>query len=485
MATHPHQAELRLVTEKHTRPLLASTTPVVPLLWLGLFDYDDTGVERDDSLVILGAETTVIQARQRARDLLAALPQQQAQLCQAAGLQVDLLDAASAGGRLVLEAGQVLAGLPPGECQAQVQRLVNLCDLLERLRRGLPWSVVRGHLARLEVDAAVLEQQARDGAPDGLVGQPVANTRSLQDYLVRRGQGRDDLQPEALAAGNKGLLLGRFGGEWKLMSSGSGHDLRGIWGKHQTAFIVGGPGGVLRLDQGRCSPMEVPTEAALNAVWGLSSRMVCVVGDGGTVLMFTGRSWQPWVVPSDSDLQAITGSGPESICIAGKESAVLSFDGYSWDRLGLPEESRANRLCSVDGVTLAAGRSRYGGELFRKQQEAFVQDKTLPTATSLEGIWGGWGGSFGVVPASGATLFHDARGWSSEDLPVDRIHAVDAGAEVLAVGRSGSYSVVLNRAESGWQVEASLRGQRLNAIWVAGNPRPPRLGDLTSEEQPG
>ena len=407
---------------------------------------------------------------------MAALPEGHPRLTESAGLLVEVLDAAPPGGCLALDAAKVLSGMGARDCQAEVQRLVNLCDVLERARKGMPFEAAHAHLARLKVDLASLAQGEPETARDGLVGQRVSSAEALEDRLVRVGQGQQDLVPEALAAGDKGLLLGRFQGQWKLMSSGSAHDLRGIWGKEGAAFLVGKAGTVLRLDQGRCAPMPVPTERDLNAVWGLSARMVCVVGDEGTVLMFTGRSWQPWVVPGDGDLHAIIGSGPESICIAGSDSAVLSFDGYSWERSALPEESVANQLCIVDGVTCAAGRSRWGGELFRGEGDAFVQDKALPTAKALEGIWQGWGSSLGVVPGTGCVaLFYDGKGWSTEDVPADELYAAAAGAETMAVGRSGGYSVILIRAEDGWRVDASLRGQRLNTVWVAGSPRPPRL----------
>ena len=469
-------AELRLNTEDRTRPLLASASPVVPLLWLGLFDYDDTSVTRDDTLELLTAGTSVARARQRARDLLAALPKGQPRLTESAGVLLETLDTSPPGGRLILDGAKVFSGMNTKDGRSEVQRLVNLCDLFERLRRGMPWDTAHGHLVRLGADLPALAAgDEPDRARDGLVGQPVSTSGALADRLVRTGQGQQDLAPEALAAGNGGLLLGRFKGQWKLMSSGTTQDLRGIWGKDETAFLVGGAGTALRLDQGRCAPMQIPTDRDLNAVWGLSARMVCVVGDEGTVLMFTGRSWQPWVVPGDGDLHAITGSGPESICIAGSDSAVLSFDGYSWERAELPEASVASRLCCAEGVTHAAGRSRWGGELFRKEGEVFVQDKALPTANSLEGIWEGWGSSLGVIPSTGAALFFDGQDWATEDVPADQLYDAAAGAETMAVGRSGSYSVILIRAEGGWRVDASLRGQRLNTIWVAGSPRPPRL----------
>ena len=86
MDTSKTYARLRLRWEDRTRTLLASASPVVPVLWAGLFDYDDNSVIRDDALELLRAETTVALARQRARDLMAALPEGHPRLTESAGL---------------------------------------------------------------------------------------------------------------------------------------------------------------------------------------------------------------------------------------------------------------------------------------------------------------------------------------------------------------------------------------------------------------
>ena len=129
MATNKTYARLRVSWEDRATPLLASAAREVPPLWLGLFDYDDTTVDRDDTLDLLRAVAPVAAARQRGRDLLAALPPGDAALKASAGELVAALDGAPAGGRLELDASRVLAAMQPDECHATVQRLVNLCDV--------------------------------------------------------------------------------------------------------------------------------------------------------------------------------------------------------------------------------------------------------------------------------------------------------------------------------------------------------------------
>lgn len=469
-------AELRLISNNGDRPPLTTTGQSVPLLWLGVFDYDDTEVQRDDTLEVFSAATSVMQARQRARVLHSAITGQHPALISASQILVSALANAPADADLVLSTEKILSEMPSATALAYIQQLVNCCDLFEQLRKGLPWPVVQQHLERIHPSfPSLLHQGDAEAARLGLVGLRASTRDSLEERLVSKGQDQDDLRPEALAVGNQGLLLGRFNGVWKLMSSGTDQDLKGVWGLEDTAFLVGSAGTVIKLDQGQCTAMEVPSDRNLNAVWGLSPRMVCVVGEEGAVLMFTGRSWQKWVVPSEAALHTIAGSGPENICIAGREPTVLVFDGYSWDRVDLPEDSVANQLCCVNGVVLAAGKAQRGGEISRLEEGAFVKDALLPKTNPLEGIWAGWENSFGVVPTTGVSLFHNGSGWVSEPLPAEWIHASAGGAMAMAVGRSGKYSVLLARVESEWQVEASLKGQRLNTIWVAGSPKPPRL----------
>jgi hypothetical protein len=475
--TMDSHVDLRLLEASGERALMGSPTRTVPLFWLALFDYDDTRVEGDEGSEVLVAETTVASARQRSRELQRVLPagaDGPRAAVKALGAQLEL---APADARLAFCPDPLLSGLPAAAVRSATERLVNLCDLLERLRRGgLAWTEARQHLARTSPEgAAMLQQQDSEALRDALAGRAPAAADHLEQLLVRTGQGQDDLQPEALVAGDRGLLLGRFDGVWKLMSAGTDHDLRGIWGREDTAFVVGGGGTVLRLRDGQCAAMELPTDRDLRAIWGLSARMVCVVGDAGTVLMFTGRSWQPWEAPTEGALHTISGSGPEQICIAGMESSVLAFDGHGWNRLALPEGTVPNRLSCVEGTIYAAGRSGKGGVLLRLQGESFVPDLSLPPVDSLQGLWSGWDGQLGAVSGTGPALLRSGQQWTSEPVPAQWIHATAAGALAMAVGTAGGYSVILARGDGGWRVEASVRGLRLNDIWVGGKPKPPRL----------
>lgn len=458
------------------RPVLVCAAAVVPLLWPALFGYDECQIRRDGKLEVFDASAGLADARERARAVIRALPAELPLLVEAARRLARALKQAH-GEQLRLHPVKLFSALPRQQQPVYLQRLFNLCELWERLRGGEPWEAV--HEKLLWVDPAaeeLLKQPDPDLAQAGFVGQLAAQQAGARELLVARGQDLDDLQPQALAVGDQGLVLGCFEGTWKLMSSGSDQRLSGVWGDNGSAFVVGHQGTALRLKQGRWSALEVPTSQNLNAVWGTSSGSVVAVGDGGTVLVFTGRRWQPWSVPTSADLHAVAGTGPEDIYVASGEATVLIYDGINWSSLTLPEKSQLAQLCSATGVIHGAGNSRWGGEVFSLRGKSVKQDKQLPTVKQLTGIWRGFGAGLGVLAPPAQVLVNEGGGWLSEALPVDRLQAVAAGARLLALGRTGEYSVILCRGEDGWQMEASVPRQlRLNALWVAGDPRPPRL----------
>ena len=80
-----------------------------------------------------------------------------------------------------------------------------------------------------------------------------------------------DTKPQALAVGEQGLLIGCFDGQWKLMRTGVANDLHGVWSSDDTAYVVGDNGTVLRIEDGRCQRLDVPTDYDLRDVWGLGA----------------------------------------------------------------------------------------------------------------------------------------------------------------------------------------------------------------------
>ena len=458
------------------RPAAISTTPVVPLLWPALFSYEECQVRRDGTLEVFSARASVADALSRIREIGRVCPGQAPMVAEAARRLTRALRACD-GEAVELFPVKIFSELQRDQQPVHLQRMVNLADLWGRLRAGEPWEQISRQLTWVDPAAEQLLVETDEAAAlAGFVGQPAASLVDPQDVQVREGQGKEDVAPEALAAGEHGLLLGRFDGRWKLMSSGTDQHLRAVWGAEGgAAFAVGVAGAAVRIHEGRCKLTEVPTTSDLRAVWGSSSGSVVAVGDGGTVLVFTGRRWQPWSVPTEADLRTVAGTGPEDIYIAGQRE-LLTYDGVNWSSQRLPEESQIVQLCSVNGVIFGASNSPYGGEVFSLTGRSIKQHKQLPAVERLAGIWRGWGAGMGALASPGQVLLSDGAGWTAEAVPADEVLAVAAGACLLAVGRVGEHSVILARKEDGWTMEASVpRALRLSAAWAAGDPKPPRL----------
>ena len=72
-------AELRTATtaakdQAGNTPVVVSTTPAVPLLWLSLFSYDECQIRRDGTLEVFFASTGLADAQQRARGICKVIP---------------------------------------------------------------------------------------------------------------------------------------------------------------------------------------------------------------------------------------------------------------------------------------------------------------------------------------------------------------------------------------------------------------------------
>lgn len=273
------------------QPVLATASRAVPLLWLGLFDYEEAEVRQSGKLQVFAATTPVAKAKKRAEALAEALPETPQVLREMARILAEALAQAPRDQHLALYPESVFYTLAQAAARPYLELLFDLCSLWQRVRQGQPWDKTKKELDRLVPDLSrVLTEQDPRRAGYYLGGSLAEQLGSLERYRLRQGQGEKDLEPEALVVGEAGLLLGRFGGEWKLMTSRTNHDLLGVWGETGAAFIVGRHGTVLRLKKGRCSLEEIPTKTHLNGVWGLNPRFVCAVGDGGLLLAYDGRS---------------------------------------------------------------------------------------------------------------------------------------------------------------------------------------------------
>ncbi|MCA9671325.1 MAG: hypothetical protein KC503_37265 [Myxococcales bacterium] len=460
---------------------LASANSAVPLLWLSLFDYEEVRVERLDDRPVFFAAAPLAKAVARVSALPAHLPADARLLAAGArtlegALQPRLEDTPSA--HVVLYPAELFRQLPRAAARPYLTQLTQLCDMWSRLGKDLDFKQVSEHLRRISPDiAAALSRGEGRTLRYYLLGDLADRAQSLDDFLVKEGQREKDVEPQALAVGEQGLVLGRFEGTWRLISSGTREDLRGVWAEGDAGFLVGRRGTICALKKGRVRPISnVPTEMALNAVWGISAKSVIAVGDHGTVLAFAGDSWQPWPVGTDVHLSCVWAGSAENVCIAGQDSAVYRFDGFGWGRLALPIEAAIKVMVGDEERVLALGGSRAGGELFELTREGWLRDHALPRGDWLEGGWKGWERDVGAVPAGGGVaLVNEAGAWHDEALQLEHVFAVAGGEQVYAAGTIGGYTAICHRGLDGWSIEATLQGLRVHALWAAGNAKPPQL----------
>jgi hypothetical protein len=236
-------------------PPLAAARKAVPLLWLGLFDFEECEVRPGERGELFLAVTPVAQALARAETLARALPEKEPALAPQARLLAGELRKRSPGHFLALYPTEIFASLRPELGRLYLQRLFGICEVWEKIRQGLGWPEARKLFDRLGPDLGNALAEEPRLLSYYLLGNLAEQYDPLEQARVREGQAQRDQEPEALAAGEHGLLLGRFAGRWKLMSSGTDQDLTAIWGEGGTTFLVGRRGTVLRLRRGGCTSM--------------------------------------------------------------------------------------------------------------------------------------------------------------------------------------------------------------------------------------
>lgn len=126
-----------------------------------------------------------------------------------------------------------------------------------------------------------------------------------------------------LAVGNRGTIIERRGGTWRLMPNEHLSHLYAIWvdAKESVAMAVGAGGTVLRLQGRRWLRMKTPLAQTLVAIWGKAPNDVYALSAGGNALHYDGKTWHLERSPA-ACLMAVHGRGPEVIAV-GCNGAVL------------------------------------------------------------------------------------------------------------------------------------------------------------------
>lgn len=464
---------------------LAVANNAVPIMWLAMFAHEDLEIRKlPNRSQALFAYASLDIATGRVESTLEKLPDTKAPIAAAARSLLRELRSQAEDGFLVLYPVQIFTDLPWKTARAYLAQLTHLCDLWQHLRGGTSWPETRKILERISPDVnAALDHPDKRLARYFLVGSLADKQPSLDDFGVREGAGQDDVEPEALAVGEQGLVIGRFEGVWKLLSSGTAEDLRAVWAEGETTFLAGRRGTIVQLKSSQATVMDTPTQAHLNGVFGLSARSVCAVGDSGTVIAYNGQSWQPWPIPTHAPLQRVWGTGTENLLIGGQESGTYRFDGYAWNRTPLPTEGIVTGLTGDDVETLLIAGTSQGGMLLSLGRDGW-QRVSHPRMDWLEGLWKGWEDEIGLVSGGGAVCHRRQGQWISERLPLDQVYGAACGYCPMVVGICGEHAAVVALTDEGWRYEVSVRGMQLYGLWVSGEAMPPRLQLPTPEPAP-
>jgi hypothetical protein len=134
------------------------------------------------------------------------------------------------------------------------------------------------------------------------------------------------------------------------MESGTGQDLKGIWGSSATdVFAVGSGGTVIHYDGTGWSSMQSWTDKQLNAIWGSSPGNVFAVGVSGTILTFDGSTWSQMssgITDELAQLKGVWGSSDSNVFAVGTSGTILQFNGTIWTAMA---SGTSNFLNSVWG----------------------------------------------------------------------------------------------------------------------------------------
>lgn len=462
--------------------VLAEATGAVPLLWLALFDYDDARTRASDKRMAFVAASALPPIRARAAALERMVgPTAQPRLQLGAALLARTLDELDQHvARVVLDTGALLGPLDPAAAAAYTERLISVCDLWQSAReQSWDWTDLWEQLRLLvpELDRSLTLPDER-ASLYALVGTLAERADDLEHLAVREGQARGDTQPQALAVGDGGLVLGRFSGVWKLMVSGCDADLHDVWSDGAAAFAVGDAGTLLQLgSDGQWKRVQVPTSRALHRVRPVGDEIILAAGAGGELIARVGGAWQRLSSPTQSTLRALWGQGPHDMCIGGEVDQIWRYDGYAWNALGLPTGSRGvNDVVATESRLAAVGSGKNQGDVFWLTPRGVLSDGRLDSAAPIEAAFLGWNRQLNLVAGDGEVLTLENETWSRVRLRAHGGSAAHQGDFAALVGRYARYGVIWENHGKGWEPTIAVDGSALRGVWCAGCAKPPRLG---------
>ena len=124
------------------------------------------------------------------------------------------------------------------------------------------------------------------------------------------------------------------GVSWAGTVAPSAEFLSGIWGQSDTSlFVVATDGKIFHYNGTSWSPMSSPTGGRFEDVWGASDSAVFAVGRGGLIARYDGASWQLLSSGTTTDLSFVWGSSASDVFVAGSAGVILHFNGTTWTQM--------------------------------------------------------------------------------------------------------------------------------------------------------
>jgi hypothetical protein len=277
------------------------------------------------------------------------------------------------------------------------------------------------------------------------------------------------------AAGVFGAILHYNGQTWTASQSGTNLQISTLWGRARDEVYAGlgfsdiGPGGLLRFDGQRWSPVTGAPSDYVQSIFG-TAQEIWLLGadafDARTIWRFDGQ-WTSEPSPVPPGLTSIAGAGG-ALWIAGKEGALIERSGTSWIVHG---EGGAPDLHDVFGFASddvwAVGQR--GTILHRDADEWSVVQNATGTSVDLYGVWGAAPNDVWAVGNPGIIEHWDGSRWTMVASTTNGVLSDVWGSgprDVWAVGNEGFDAIVLHYDGMGWSRETLTNGGTLTGVWV-------------------
>ncbi len=269
------------------------------------------------------------------------------------------------------------------------------------------------------------------------------------------------------------------GPRWSIVASGSGSDLRAVWGAAPNdVWAVGDGGAALHWNGAVWSPTFTGTGASLTGVWTAHASDAWAVGnnpgDGSpVVLRWDGVRWAPAMMPlrGRTSLRGVWGGGPDIVWIVGAaeppDASVTRWDGARWtpEFIGAMRPPDFARIAGASAADVwAAGEGPFA---FHRTPGGWEPPVMAPRGLTLNGaLCVTRDGALWAASTTNVVLRYAGAAWTSYPLELTAVRGLWCGQAnaVWAVGDGGT----ARWNGSAWVASPAPR-PGLTSVWGASN----------------